>query len=246
MRSRLATRLSLALGACAALSWPGGASARGSRFVTEPADIEATRAFRYAQLSSADCLAELDARGVPYELQGPTKRVETPLRFTGPIRGVTFRPTARPQLDSTAPAAIADCRLALAIDDLAAVLQKHGVVAAEYLSMYRPPVGRSALIPPGRRHPSALAIDLATIKTDAGKVYSVRFDFHGRVGAQTCGEKAAKPTRDTPGARLWRSITCELAEKRSFNLLLTPNHDWGHRDHFHMEVRTGIRWMLVH
>ncbi len=35
-------------------------------------------------------------------------------------------------------------------------------------------------------------------------------------------------------------------EVRSFNLLLTPNHDWGHRDHLHMEVRSGIKWFLIH
>jgi hypothetical protein len=246
MPSAVRARVFLALGLGAALSSPASVSAKGDRFLAEPADVESSRAFRYAKLESEACLAQLDARGVPYERVGPTARVETPLRFTGPIRGVTFRPTARAQGDHMAPATIADCRLALAIDDLAVVLQRHGVVAAEYLSMYRPPVGRSAFIAPGRRHPSALAIDLATIKLDSGKLYSVRYDFHGRVGAQTCGEKAAKPTKDTPGARLWRSIACDLEEKRSFNLLLTPNYDWGHRDHFHMEVRTGIRWFLIH
>ncbi len=229
-----------------AASVPAAVDAGGDRFLCEPPDAEQSRAFRYALLSSEACLAQLDARGVPYQRIGPTKQVETPLRFTGPIRGVTFRPTYRPEEDQAAPATIADCRLALAIDDMAAVLARHGVVEAAYLSMYRPPVGRSALIPPGRRHPSALAIDLATVKLGDGKVYSVQYDFHGRVGAQTCGEKAAKPTRDTPGAKLWREIACEVGDKRSFNLLLTPNYDYGHRDHFHMEVRTGIRWFLIH
>ena len=238
----------LALAAC----WPGRVDARprrADRFALEPPAVESTRAFRYAQLSSDDCLAELDARGVPYELAPPTKNVETPLRFNGPIRGVTFQPTprgapppSRGRQVPLLPATIADCRLALAIDDLAVVLKKHGVVQAEYLSMYR----RNTHMKPGRRHPSALAIDLATIKLESGKTYSVRYDFHGRVGAQTCGAKATKPTKESPGARLWRTIACELAERHSFNLLLTPNYDWGHRDHFHMEVRTGIRWYLIH
>jgi hypothetical protein len=229
-----------------AVSWPGGVDARPRHrpdpFALEPPAVESTLAFRYAQLTPESCLAQLDARGVPYERVEPKKNVETPLRFTGPIRGVTFAPTPRGGDASLLPSTIADCRLALAIDDLAVVLKKHGVVRAEYLSMYRP----NAFMKPGRRHPSALAIDLATIKLDSGQTYSVRYDFHGRVGAQTCGDKAAKPTKETAGATLWRNIACDLADKRSFNLLLTPNYNWGHRDHFHMEVRTGIRWYLIH
>jgi hypothetical protein len=243
MRSALAWLLGLAAIASTTLG-AGDADARrgASRFALEPPAVETTRAFRYAALSSEACLAELDARGFPYQRVAVAKKVETPLRFTGPIRGVTFKPSYRAQPDALAPATIADCRLALAIDDLAQVLRGHDVVEAEYLSMYRP----NGYVAAGRRHPSALAIDLATVKLSTGTTYSVRHDFHGRVGAETCGAKAAKPTKDTPGASFFREVVCDLAEKRSFNLLLTPNYNWGHRDHFHMEVRTGIRWYLTH
>jgi hypothetical protein len=225
-----------------ALARPGPAAARGNLYVLEPGDIESTRAFRYASTSADACLAELDARKFPYErVAEPQTNVETPLRFTGPIRGVKFDLTYRAQRDPKAKATIADCRLALAIDDLASVLAKHGIVQAEYLSMYRP----NRFSRPGLRHPSALAMDLATIKHADGTTYSVQFDFHG-AGGRTCGNGAQKPRRDTPGARLLREIACETAALGSFNLLLTPNYDWGHRDHFHLEVRTGIRWVLVH
>ena len=40
-------------------------------------------------------------------------------------------------------------------------------------------------------------------------------------------------------------IVCELDATRSFNLVLTPQYDWGHRDHLHLEVRSGIRWQLI-
>jgi hypothetical protein len=214
-----------------------------SRFAIEPPEVESSRAYRYASLDSEACLARLDARGFPYELLGPHKQVDTPLRFSGPIRGVTFKPTPRAEENEVATSTIADCRLALAVDDLAQVLAKHGVVEAGYLSMYRP--GRVGFIPPGRRHPSALAIDLSTITLEDGTTYSVLYDFHGRVGSKTCGDGAAKPTKDTSGAQLWRDIVCEMAGMQSFNLLLTPHYDWGHRDHFHMEVRTQIRWYLI-
>ena len=220
---------------------PSGAAARGNPLVFTPGDLESTRAFRYAAYDGDRCLQELDRRGVPYERLEATPNVQTPVRLTGPVRGVTFKPTWRAEPNPLAPATIADCRLALAIDDLARVLAAHDVVEAEYLSMYRP--RRGAI--PGRRHPAGLAMDLATIKLSSGQMYSVRSDFHGRVGATTCGEKAAKPTRETVGAVVLREIACQLGDDRTFNLVLTPNYDWGHRDHFHLEVRTGIRWYLV-
>jgi hypothetical protein len=225
-----------------ALTGAGPAAAQGDPYLFEPEEIEATRAFRYASMSSDACLAELDARKFPYErVAEPQPNVETPLRFAGPIRGVTFDLTYRTQRDPRSKAAIADCRLALAVDDLAGILAKHGIVRAEYLSMYRP----NRFSRPGARHPSALAMDLATVQHADGTTYSVRFDFQG-AGGRTCGEGARKPRRDTPGARLLRGIACGAAEMGSFNLLLTPNYDWGHRDHFHLEVRAGIRWVLVH
>ncbi len=228
-----------------------------NRFALEPPNVEQKRAYKYAAMSGADCLKELDRRKVPYKLEPPTKQVDTPLRFTGPIRGVAFKLTKRAEEnpDPVSPAAVADCRLALAIDDMAQVLAKRKVKTVEYLSMYRKRgVG---FIRPGKRHPAGLAIDVATITTRGAPVdgtepapkdttYSVYGDWHpSRVGGTTCGPKATKPRKNTPGARFLRDVVCELADQGSFNLLLTPHYDWGHRDHFHMEVRTGIRWFLI-
>jgi hypothetical protein len=100
-------------------------------------------------------------------------------------------------------------------------------------------------VKPGRRHPAALAIDIAVLHRKDGEVFSVLHDFHGRAGGKTCGEGATKPRKDTEGARLLRDIVCDLDQQKSFNLLLTPHYDWGHKDHFHFEVRQGIRWYLT-
>lgn len=216
-----------------------------NRFALEPPNVEQKRAFRYAGMTGEDCLKELDRRKFPYKLEPPTKQVDTPLRFTGPVRGVEFKLTKRAEEnpDPVSPAAVADCRLALAIDDMAQILARREVKTVEYLSMYRKRgVG---FIRPGKRHPAGLAIDVATLKTKDDKTFSVYADWHGRVGSKTCGDGAAKPTKATPGAQFLRDVVCEMADKGSFNLLLTPHYDWGHRDHFHMEVRTGIRWFLI-
>jgi hypothetical protein len=244
-------RLALASAvAVAVASASDTASARPNRFAVEPPEVEKTAAFRYAAMGEGACLAELRARDVPFALVGPPpagaprppypRGVSTPLRLTGPLRGVRFRHVDHAIREEQALETVADCRLALALDDLASVLRPYAVSEVEYLSMYR-----RGWTKPGVRHPAGRAIDVARVRFGDGSVYDVREDFHGRIGAATCGDQAAPPRKDTPGARFYRGVVCELDAKRPFNLVLTPQHDWAHRDHLHLEVRSGIRWQLI-
>ena len=233
-------RPSLAIAVVVLVGATAAPALAGNPFAFEPANPDITRAYQYASMSEEFCLAELGERGVPFERVAPTRGVETPIRFTGPVRGITFLQTYRPELDPRAPATILDCRLGLAIDDLAVILARHGVVEAEYLSMWRPGYSK-----PGVRHSAGRAIDLATVKLVDGARYSILRDFQGRIGAKTCGYGAEEPRRQTEGTAFWRNTVCELADLRSFNILITPNYDWGHRDHLHLEVRSSIRWFLT-
>jgi hypothetical protein len=236
--------MALASVAAAVVSAAGLPAHGASRFATEPPDAEQSRAYRYAALASETCLATLKKRGVPFKRVDPTRGVDTPVRLSGALRGVRFRPIAQLRSDEEDDRTIADCRLVLALDDLARALRRHSVVEVEYYSIYR---RRGAgWVKPGMRHQGARAMDLVSVKLSNGTLISVRGDFHGGIGQTTCGEKATKPRKDTPGARLWRSVVCEMHRLRSFNLILTPNHDWAHRDHLHMEVRSGIKWFLIH
>lgn len=216
------------------------AAQAGNPHAYEPAAPETTRAYQYASMSSELCLAELEERRVPFQRVAPVRGVATPLQLTGPVRGVNYSLTYRVELDPVGPSTVFDCPLGLAVDDLSQALAKRGVVAVEYLSMYRPGHQR-----PGVRHPAGRAIDVATLTLADGTTYSVQHHFYGRTGAQTCGAGAEAPSRQHEGARLWREIVCELDRRRAFNLVLTPNYDWGHRDHLHLEVRSDIRWFLA-
>lgn len=212
----------------------------GNRHAFVPAHPEITRAVQYASMSDEFCLAELREREVPFELVEPKRGVALPIRLSGPVRGIRFEQTYRIDLDPEAPATILDCRLALAIDDMAEIMARRDVVEVEYLSMYRPGYFR-----PGVRHPAGRAIDVATVLLADGTRWSVEHDFHGRVGASTCGHGAEPPRRDELAAHFWRGVVCELDDLRSFNLIVTPNYDWGHKDHLHLEVRSGIQWYLT-
>ncbi len=193
------------------LETPPAAVALGNIYAIEPANVEDSRAYKYARLDDEACFASLDSRGFAYKRVDATKGIAAPIRLAGPIHGVTFKLTYRGPGRTTDDdkSAVEHPRLSprcLAIDDLAALLEKHDVVQAEYLSMYR--AQALGLVGPGVRHPAGRAIDLATVTRKDGTTFNVAFDFHGRgVGAKTCGENAAAPLQeDTEGARLLRQI----------------------------------------
>jgi hypothetical protein len=194
-------------------------------------------------LTPAACLAELDRARVPYRREGKRSGVVTPIRLTGPINGVSFRGQGR-RYDAK-PYSILDCRLAVALIALADIVREHDVVEVGYYSIHRPR-NRGLRARSGGRtgHRGGLAIDVDHLTTADGERISVFEDFRGRRRAPVCGEDAAPGA--TPEAQLLRDVVCAADEQRLFHILLTPNHDRAHRNHFHMEVRPdGARWFVM-
>jgi Extensin-like protein C-terminus len=199
----------------------------------------------YARLDRSECFAELAQRGIPFAPVDAARGVLAPIRVLGPLHGVTFR-TALPDAQrATTPWEIADCRLALSLDDFAAILSSHDVVDVVHFSIYRPPgegwpVGKIA-----SRHPGALAIDAAQFIKRDGHALVVERDFHGRIGAKTCGAGAGPRVPGADASEL-RQIVCDTAAAKIFNVELTPDFNWAHRNHLHLEVTAGARWFMVH
>jgi len=202
-------------------------------------------ASKYASLERAACEAELGKRKIPFERVGEARGVIAPLRLKGAIAGVEFHSMLPLAQRRTSPYEIYDCRLVLALDDWARVLARHDVVEVVHYSVYRPPPAKAVLNGPGRRHSGALAIDAAIFKMRDGKSMSVEKDFHGRIGAKPCGAHAAPTTGLPAPAVTLRQIVCEAADQQLFNVMLTPDYNWPHRNHFHLEVTAGARWVLV-
>jgi D-alanyl-D-alanine dipeptidase len=94
------------------------------------------------------------------------------------------------------------------------------------------------------RHPAGLAIDVAKLHKRGGEWLDVASHFSGHIGARTCGDGALMPA-DDKARELW-SIICEALAGRVFTYVLTPNYNLAHRDHFHMEIKAGARWLLYH
>ncbi|WP_437688017.1 extensin family protein [Sorangium sp. So ce176] len=103
---------------------------------------------------------------------------------------------------------------------------------------------RGTWAPPGTRHPAGLAIDVGALRKRDGTWISVARHFHGRIGDKTCGAGAPQP--ELPEARELRSIVCEAADLGIFTYVLTPNYNAAHADHYHMEIKAGVRWFLYH
>jgi hypothetical protein len=195
-------------------------------------------ASRWASLSGAQCLAEAGRRKLGLSRwKGAALGVSTPVRVKGPIGGVRFvTPGAK------SPYGILDCRLALALDDLAQVLKRHDVVEVRVDNMYRP---RAHL--PGKKKPSqhsyGLAIDLTRLKRADGTELIVERDFGGAIGEPVCGEAARAELPGDAGAL--RNLICDVARSGLFHHILTPNHDAAHRDHFHLDIARGARQRII-
>lgn len=374
------------IAAAFALARPAPARALSPYLVIpEPGVAEATPAFRYANMSDAEAFAELDQRKILYTKLDHVPGVRAPVRLTGRLHGVYVHSSLPPEQRVTSMFEILDARLLLALDDFAAILERHEIDEVIHFTMYRPNVapptphevedepeakragkptpaippgpGKGAALapltvtvsgrsrassggltrtplakgagavkqkaapggdkpmimvtappakapakgsikasapgnvkapaasaaktpapsaaegklgsaarpksgpvahrdphpgglhqttwaPPGTRHPAGLAIDVGLVHKKDGRWLSVAQNFHGYIGARTCGEGAFVP--EAPEARELHALVCEASDKSVFTYVLTPDYNAAHADHFHMEIKPGVRWFLYH
>jgi Extensin-like protein C-terminus len=353
-RPRTAPLLGL-LAAALALGRPAPAEAFSPYLVVpDPAVAEASPAYRYANMTDGEAFAELDRRRILYTKLEGAAGVRAPIRLTGRLHGVYIHSSLPPDQRVVSLFEILDARLALSLDDFAAVLSLHDIDEVIHFTMYRPnaaapdhgledepaaaassrmrashgalaskaappakppagekapAIGKGALdpkatraapagvkqkpdapsakqelmviakkpaagapaaipaarkgapaivahrdpapvsprvtwAPPGTRHPAGLAIDVGLLHKRDGRWLSVAKQFHGHIGDKTCGDGAHVP--EDPDARELRSLVCESADLGVFTYVLTPDYNAAHVDHFHMEIKPGVRWFLYH
>jgi hypothetical protein len=197
---------------------------------------------RYAAMSQADCEAELTARTIPF-MRDAAKGVLAPVRLTGPLHGVTYRRNGARDGDEATIWDISDCRLVLALDDFAQILAAHDIVEVRHYSMYRRAPKSWPDDKIGTRHTGGLALDAATFIKSDGSELDVLDDFAGKRHRKVCGKDA--PKGKTPAARELREIVCAALDVGMFSVILTPNFNRAHRNHFHLEVTPGVKWLWL-
>ena len=243
--AQLAKSLALALAV-----WSAPAPAPGQDNESGPLDTPTnaaqTPAVTYAGYGGAACLSELVRRGIGFTKVSEARGVLAPVRLTAALHGVSYHSGLAPKQRATSPYEILDCRLVLALDDFSAILAKHDVVEVVHMSAYRPPPQRKwAAGQIGQRHDGGLAIDAGSFVRRDGTTFDVERDFHGRIGSRTCGPNTG-PSPATPAALALRAIVCEAADGHLFNVALTPDYNWQHRNHLHLEITARVKWFLVH
>lgn len=197
---------------------------------------QAERASAYMLMSGDACEAELDRRSIPHESAAPAHGVDRPIRLTGPVRGVEIHAPGPRAAWHQPVHEILDCRLALALDDFAALLAERDFVELVHMSFYRKNARIAGRGSPSQ-HASGRAIDLSTLVKRDGTRYVVLQDWNGAIGDKSCGPDASPPRQDTPGARELRSIACEAAARGLFHLILTPNFNRAHSNHLHIDLQ---------
>jgi hypothetical protein len=245
-RIPITLRSSTAFLFCSAVAFSGSATIykSGRNRAIFPADVTATTAYKIAQLDRKSCLAELDRRQIPYQLEAEAPGVKTPVRLKGSIGEVRFFTGAAGADREKTPYEVLDCRLVVALDEWKQVLSAHGVSDIVFSSGWRP-AKLPGDAPQGKRHSGALALDVHAFRLKSGGELIVERDFHGRLDAPVCGSEFATPAPATPEARELRSIVCSTAELRIFQSILTPNYDIHHANHFHLEVTPNVRWFIL-
>ena len=205
--------------------------------------------YRYGRLDRDACEAELVRRAVAFVRAEATEGVLEPVRLRGPIRGVAIHTAMAPKERDRSIYEVFDCRLVLALDDFADLLAKHDVVEMIHLNAYRPKSQNGCTAKYwGLQHCAALAVDVRAFKKRDGSVLEVERDFHGRIGRPMCAAAEGPgdgPSPPVPAAtELW-GFVCEAARRALFNVMLTPNYNAEHRNHFHLEITPDAGWMMV-
>ncbi len=214
---------------------------------TESADWAKTPAAKYGALSKAKCLAELKGRKIAFSEVKAAPGVLAPVRLKGPLSGVVFR-TELPEAERrTSPHEVFDCRLVLALHDFGAILKAKGVEEAILFSAWRPPPKSWPKDKQATRHPGALAADVRRLIFAADEEQRradlvVERDWTPKRDTPPCSGDVSPETKE---AKTLRSIFCEADEKRLFTVMLSPNYDSAHANHFHLEVTPGVKWRLV-
>lgn len=161
-----------------------------------------------------DCVQQLRAQGVAFQLVSDKRGVDTPVAIEGPIGAVRYWTVGAGPM-------VSDCRLALALAKVAPELRALGISAVRFSGAYSyrmAKVGRLSL------HAYGLALDIHEVTAD-GRSYVVARDF-----------ARALPNGCAGDAPVLNRLACRFSQLRLFQELLTPDSNADHRDHLHIAI----------
>ena len=181
-------------------------------------------------LTGAACIRDLVKRGIDVKT-GPARRgVETPVLVFGKIGGVEWLYAWDPKGSMHI-----DCKFVYSLLKWAPILTANNVKRVTYTSTYRAPDGRRII----SQHGHGLAVDVRSVTLNDGRELVVLKDWRKAYG--TKDDCVGKP--GTTDAKLLRTIICQAEKANIFRLMLSPDSDWDHQNHFHIDGLGRIDWM---
>ncbi len=210
----------------------------------DPADVREQRARNNCLASDArvqvtlpaTCRERLARLGISFSSGPQQPGVADPVTIGLPLNGISY--FAAGEL-SPQNSLFMDCSLGLALHQMAETLEPRGVTAVEHFGVYeyRCIAGTDPCVL--SQHAHATAIDLHEFRTGAGETYNVETDWIIDADAEaTCSAPTLGP-EDT----LLHELACEWDATNLFHVVLTPNYNADHRNHFHVDLTPGVDYI---
>jgi hypothetical protein len=182
----------------------------------------------------ANCHEWLDLVGVEYTVGPSSRGIVDPVTAKMPINGVPFRSGSG--LRTTM---LGDCSLIKSLALAAPHWRKRGVVEVRDLGVYNYRCINNDGTPPNctiglSEHSFGNAIDLASFTDANGDTYVVNDDWVIDPDDKTC-TSPTEPGKDT----FLHEMICEIKANKIWNIVLTPNYNSLHRNHFHVDLTAG-------
>lgn len=167
------------------------------------------------------CYAELEARKVDFK---KTKKpgIANAVEVFGTLGGV--------DVTGQGPLVI-DCSLAVSLDEVGRYMRALGVDKAIYSSAYSRRTVRGTNRP--SKHSYGLAIDVSGFSGPELGTIAVSRDYEQGLGAAV----DCVGTPMTQAGAVLKILQCQLVRSGLFHLVLSPDYDDAHHDHFHLEVK---------
>ena len=176
-----------------------------------------------ASTAAADpCKDELTTRGVSWK-KASRSGIANAVEITGPLGGVV--------MSASDHVLVIDCSLAVSLAEAGRYLAALGIDQVTFSSAYARRNVRGTNRP--SKHSYGLAIDVHTFSgPDLG---SLRIDRDYEQGLGDTVDCVGLPL--TQGGAVLKVLQCQLVRSGLFHLVLSPDYDDAHHDHFHLEVK---------
>lgn len=221
--------------ATAVLDAPGPATLVATAFDAEGVALATAEvAIEVVEPTLASCHEWLDLVGIEYTVGPASRGIVDPVTAKMPINGVPFRSGSglRTQM-------LGDCSLIKSLALAAPHWRKRGIVEVRDLGVYNYRCINNSGTPPNctiglSEHSFGNAIDLASFTDANGETYSVNDDWVIDPDDKTC-VSPTEPGKDT----FLHEMICDIKEAKIWNIVLTPNYNSLHRNHFHVDLTEG-------